>query len=72
MRSGDRIRLDVPGRRLDLLVEESELASRRAAPPPAPPDRGYKRLHVDRVLQADEGCDLDFLTRRPFVARTPS
>jgi dihydroxy-acid dehydratase len=63
VRSGDRIRLDVPSRRIDLLVEESELASRattaaRAAPPPS---RGYARLYHDSVLQADEGCDFDFL-----------
>ena len=63
VRSGDRIRLDVPSRRIDLLVEESELASRattaaRAAPPPP---RGYARLYHDSVLQADEGCDFDFL-----------
>jgi dihydroxy-acid dehydratase len=63
--SGDRIRLDVPGRRLDLLVEEGELARRRqvqaARPPAALPERGYARLFQQSVLQADRGCDFDFL-----------
>jgi len=53
-------------RRLDLLVPEAELARRRAAwrPPAAPPERGYRRLFVERVLQASEGCDFDFLRAR--------
>ena len=72
VRSGDQIRLDVPNRRLELLVEEAELARREArVPDQAPTDRGYKRLHLDHVLQADEGCDLDFLTRRPFTDSAP-
>jgi dihydroxy-acid dehydratase len=64
VRSGDRIRLDVAARRIELLVDEAELAARRAAlPPPAPPPaRGYARLHATHVLQADGGCDFDFLT----------
>ncbi|MGO1077168.1 IlvD/Edd family dehydratase [Inquilinus sp. CA228] len=63
VRTGDQIRLDTAGRRLDLLVDEAELARRAAeAPPPRPaPDRGYARLFHDSVLQADEGCDFDFL-----------
>jgi len=50
-------------RRLDLLVEEQELARRREAwrPPERKDDRGYRRLYEDRVLQANEGCDFDFL-----------
>jgi dihydroxy-acid dehydratase len=66
-RSGDRIRLSVRERRLDLLVEEAELARRRAeAPPaPAPPARGYARLYHREVLQADEGCDFEFLRAEP-------
>jgi dihydroxy-acid dehydratase len=66
VRTGDLIRLDVPGRRIDVLVDEAELAARRAAlaPPEAPPARGYARLHEMHVLQADGGCDLDFLTAR--------
>jgi dihydroxy-acid dehydratase len=62
VRDGDRIRLDTAGRRLDLLVDEAELARRRAAyTPPPVPARGYARLHAKHVLQADRGCDLDFL-----------
>lgn len=60
---GDLITLDVPDRRLTLEVDAAELARRRAAwrPPPAHYDRGYGRLFLDHVLQADQGCDFDFL-----------
>ena len=63
VRTGDRIRLDVAGRRLDLLIDEAELRRRLAAwsPPPSPHLRGYPRLYIDHVLQADQGCDFDFL-----------
>jgi dihydroxy-acid dehydratase len=62
VRDGDRIRLDAQARRIDLLVEEPELARRRAQwKPPAKPARGYGRLYVERVNQADKGCDFDFL-----------
>jgi dihydroxy-acid dehydratase len=63
VRSGDRIRLSVSARRLDLLVDEAELARRREAAPPGPsrPARGYQRLYHDHVLAADQGCDFDFL-----------
>ncbi|MEA2737225.1 MAG: hypothetical protein QOH05_532, partial [Acetobacteraceae bacterium] len=60
--SGDRIRLSVKDRSLDLLVPEVELARRRASwAPPAKPKRGWDRLIVEQVLQADEGCDLAVL-----------
>jgi dihydroxy-acid dehydratase len=63
--NGDRIRLDVPRRRLELLVDEAELASRRkqwrAPDTKAEDDRGYRRLFLDTVQQADRGCDFDFL-----------
>ena len=68
---GDLIRLDVEARRLDLVVEETELERRRGAwePPARKDDRGYRRLFEDRVLQANEGCDFDFLRgRSPVVA----
>ncbi|MGF1594427.1 MAG: dihydroxy-acid dehydratase [Kiloniellaceae bacterium] len=63
-RDGDRIRLSVKERRLDLLVGEEELARRRAAfapPPGVGADRGWRRLWRDHVLQAEHGCDLDIL-----------
>jgi dihydroxy-acid dehydratase len=57
--TGDRIRLSVKNRSLDLLVDEATLAKRRAAwTPPAKPVRGWDRIIADQVLQADEGCDL--------------
>ena len=73
VRDGDEIELDVPARRLVLHVDDAELAHRREhwTPPQMPADRGYWRLHLDHVQQAGEGCDLDFLPRRPFTAKTP-
>ena len=74
VRDGDRIRLSVSDRRLDLLVDDGELARRRVtAPRPSPPPaRGYAKLYMDHVLQAEHGCDFDFL-RRPesTVLRAP-
>ncbi|MBO3752661.1 dihydroxy-acid dehydratase [Streptosporangiaceae bacterium NEAU-GS5] len=63
VRDGDLITLDVPARRLTLEVDDAELARRRAEwTPPAPRyTRGYGALFTDRILQADEGCDFDFL-----------
>lgn len=62
VRDGDLIRLDVPGRTLDLLVEESELAKRRSQLRPAVlPSRGWRRLYSTTVLQAHLGADLDFM-----------
>jgi dihydroxy-acid dehydratase len=71
VRTGDRIRLSVKDRTLDLLVEPSELARRRAGTPlpPPPPQRGYRRLYLEHVLQADAGCDFDFLTTPPGSSR---
>jgi dihydroxy-acid dehydratase len=64
VRDGDEIELDVPARRLSLLVDEATLARRRATwQPPAPASaRGYTWLYQKHVLQADAGCDFDFLT----------
>jgi dihydroxy-acid dehydratase len=69
VRDNDLIRLDVAGRRLDLLVDEAELAARRAAwtPPERGDTRGYRLLHAEHVLQANEGCDFDFLRGRSAV-----
>jgi dihydroxy-acid dehydratase len=66
VRSGDWIELDVANRRLDLMVDEAELAARQAtwSPPPPAADRGWVRLYIDHVLQADEGADLDFMAGR--------
>ncbi len=62
IRNGDRIALSVSQRRLDLLVSENELNKRRSAwTAPQVPARGYARLYRERVLQATEGCDFDFL-----------
>ena len=61
---GDVIELDVAARRLDLLVDEAELARRRATWHPAPrPARGWRRLYVDHVTQAHLGADLDICAR---------
>jgi dihydroxy-acid dehydratase len=63
VRNGDRIRLSVKQRRIDLLVSEQELSERRKSwkPPVATPARGYAKLYMDHVLQAEHGCDFDFL-----------
>jgi dihydroxy-acid dehydratase len=67
LRTGDVVVLDVPNRRLDAELTEAEIAERmRGHTPPAVPDaeRGYLRLFVDHVNQADEGADFDFLVGR--------
>jgi len=62
VQTGDMIELDVEARRLHLEVSDEELERRRASwSKPASPLRGYVKLYVDHVLQADEGADLDFL-----------
>ncbi len=62
VQDGDMIELDVAGRRLHLDVDDAELEKRRANwQPPEAPDRGYARIYHDHVLQADQGCDFDFL-----------
>jgi dihydroxy-acid dehydratase len=68
VRTGDRIRLSVKDRALDLLVPPEELERRRAAAAPRAelPARGYRRLYMDHILQADAGCDFDFL-RHPAL-----
>jgi dihydroxy-acid dehydratase len=65
VQTGDRIKLDVAARRIELLVDDAELSRRRAALPAtasARPPRGYAQLFHDTILQADDGCDFDFLT----------
>lgn len=73
VKNGDRVELDVEGRRLDLAVGESELDERRRTThyQPAPYERGYAQLYVDSVLGAERGVDLGFLVGRSgsLVAR---
>ena len=69
VKTGDRIMLDVEGRRIELLIDDQELENRLAAWKASPPQRkiatrGYARLFEDCVLQADQGCDFDFLLRK--------
>jgi dihydroxy-acid dehydratase len=69
VRSGDRVRLSVKERRIDLLVDDAEMRKRAAAmkPAPAKPERGYAKLYAQEILGADEGCDFSFL--RPASLR---
>jgi dihydroxy-acid dehydratase len=66
VQNGDRIELDVPRRRLELLVDSTELDRRRQNwhPPATLHRRGYPRFYIDHVLQAHEGADFDFLRPR--------
>ncbi|WP_395672726.1 IlvD/Edd family dehydratase [Phenylobacterium sp.] len=68
VRNGDEIEFDGPNRRLQLLVSDEDLADRRraweAARKPSEFQRGWYRLYIDTVLQADQGADLDFLVGR--------
>ncbi len=63
VKTGDPIRLSVPERRIDMLVEDAELGRRRAAWTPQPPrfERGYGWMFLQHIKQADQGCDFDFL-----------
>ncbi|AYY13160.1 dihydroxy-acid dehydratase [Actinobacteria bacterium YIM 96077] len=63
VRNGDMVALDVSSRRLDVEIDDAELERRRAewSQPPPSQDRGWAKLYVDHVLQADQGADLDFL-----------
>jgi dihydroxy-acid dehydratase len=67
--NGDVIEMDVESRRLHLDVSDGELARRRAQwrPPQSPYARGYYKLYIDHVMQADKGADLDFLVGRSGV-----
>ena len=69
VRNGDMIVLDVPNRRLDLLVEPEEIARRLASSPRPRPHyrRGYGWLFAQHILQADKGCDFDFLRAERLV-----
>ena len=75
VRTGDRIRLSVARRELSLLVDEAELQRRAAdwrAPAPQPGhERGYRKLYLSTVTQADQGCDFDFLRHPENTGKTP-
>jgi dihydroxy-acid dehydratase len=74
VKNGDRIRLDVPARKLELLVGKAELEARRKKwkkPAPRAEDkRGYRKLYLASVTQADRGCDFDFCVPEA-TARVP-
>jgi dihydroxy-acid dehydratase len=73
VRDGDRVSLDVAARSLRLHLDDTELSARRAAwtAPAAAASRGYVKMYVETVMQADKGADLDFLVGRtgPVVPR---
>jgi dihydroxy-acid dehydratase len=74
VQTGDCVVLDVPARRLDLLVEDDELQRRLRdwAAPTAKVTRGYRRLFQEHVLQADQGCDFDFLRASGSCGQAPA
>jgi len=65
VKNGDRIKLSVRDRKIDLLVSDVELQKRKSAwrAPSETPTRGYAKLYMDHVLQAEHGCDFDFLRK---------
>jgi dihydroxy-acid dehydratase len=65
VRNGDRIRISVKQRSIELALPASDLERRKAAwkPPVAMPSRGYAKLYMEHVLQAEHGCDFDFLRK---------
>jgi dihydroxy-acid dehydratase len=73
VRTGDRIRLSVATRDLALLVSDEELARRANADPVVPPTapRGYHKLFLQSVTQADRGVDFDFLRAETMTGRVP-
>jgi dihydroxy-acid dehydratase len=72
--NGDRIRLSVANREIALLVSDEELAQRARDEPVRVPiaARGYRKLFLDTVTQADKGVDFDFLRAENFTGSTPS
>ncbi|HEV7619080.1 MAG TPA: IlvD/Edd family dehydratase [Burkholderiaceae bacterium] len=74
IRNGDRIRLSVANRSLSVLLSEAELTERAAAVksvPPHPQERGYRKLFLKTVTQADQGCDFDFLRAAEIKQSVP-
>jgi len=73
VRDGDLIELDVPARKLNVKISDEEMAQRRAAWTPPKPrfERGFGAMHQGHVLQADSGCDFDFLVRKKDAQDEP-
>ena len=73
VQNGDRIRLSVANRELSLLVSDEELTRRAAANPVREPvaERGYRKLFLTSVTQADRGADFDFLMPPPSAGTIP-
>jgi dihydroxyacid dehydratase/phosphogluconate dehydratase len=73
VRNGDRIRLSVARREINLLVSDDELARRARENPVVPPsaERGYRKLFLSSVTQADQGVDFDFLRAARMTGRVP-
>jgi dihydroxy-acid dehydratase len=74
VQTGDRIRLSVNERSIELKVSDEEIAARLAALPkrvPDPDERGYRKLFLTTITQADEGCDFDFLQATKITATVP-
>ncbi|MDO5624558.1 MAG: IlvD/Edd family dehydratase [Pseudomonadota bacterium] len=73
VRNGDRIRLSVSRREITLLVSDDEVARRRQQNPAIVPsaERGYRKLYLDAVTQADQGVDFDFLRAPRMVGKVP-
>ena len=73
VRNGDRIRLSVAHREISLLVSDSELAQRARTHPIVEPvaDRGYRKLFLHTVTQADQGVDFDFLRASTIIGKVP-
>jgi dihydroxy-acid dehydratase len=73
VRNGDRIRLSVQNREISLLIPDEELTKRMQENPITSPtaERGYKKLFLDTVTQADQGVDFDFLRAAKMVGKTP-
>ncbi|MDQ2778814.1 MAG: dihydroxy-acid dehydratase [Pseudomonadota bacterium] len=73
VQNGDWISVSVAARELTLFVDDAELARRRAAQPVTPPtaERGYRKLFLQSVTQADQGADFDFLMPPASGTRIP-
>ncbi len=74
VRTGDRIRLSVSRRSIEMLVDDAELRRRADEAKPyrlAPNERGYRKLFLTSIMQADKGCDFDFLRAPEMIAKVP-